>query len=246
MDFILIKQPAGLGDIFFLQKAIKTLAANKEQKVIWPLNSNFMYLTDYIQHDNILFVDKEQDFPFKQIYETRDEPSISSKDNDRVLFIPFINAEFCIGVRGMSNMQAKYPLVNMTSDDWQSYFTFKRNPEREKQMRDKYGIKEGEKFIFVNDLFASPPEMLRRNIDIKTDKKIIYNDGSPCHVFDFCWLFENAAEIHTIESAFCYIVEVLNTKAKLFMYSRMVNGRHQHKNFDYCQHVYKKDWEKIQ
>ena len=62
MNFVVFKQPAGFGDIFYLQKAAqKYLDENKI--VIWPVNSDFIYLREYIKKPNLVFVDKEQDFP---------------------------------------------------------------------------------------------------------------------------------------------------------------------------------------
>jgi len=243
--YILIDQPAGLGDIFFLQKAVKNLI-DLGNIAIWPVISNFSYIKDYIQYENLIFVNKEENFSYKEIFTECEikhiqKPLLIENLKESLIYIPFIRAES----PHMHGMKCKYPLVQNSSDNWQNYFKFERNIKRELELKEKYNIQDGEEFIFVNDLFASPPDMLRRNIDIKTKKKIIYNDGEPCHIFDYCWLFENASEIHTIESAFCYLAEVLDTNAKLFMYSRIINGRPQHNNFDYIDHVYKKNWFKI-
>jgi len=241
LKYAVIKQEAGLGDIFFLQKAAKTLI-NNGYKVIWPVQSNFAYLSKYIMHPNLVIVDETTDFEFKDVY-TEDEKGLCQYEIEgaEVLWIPFKYAP------GYPGMKAKYPLLGLNSNNWEKYFKFNRDKTREKQLKEKYEIQDGEEFVFVNNLFASPPNMLERPVDVNTDKKIIYNDGQPCHIFDYCWLFENASEIHSIESAFCYLVEVLDTKAKLFMYSRILpNGTHQHPNFDYVDHIYKKPWTKIQ
>lgn len=243
MKYAMIKQEAGLGDIFFLQKAAKTLI-NNGYKVIWPVQSNFAYLSKYIMHPNLVLVDETTDFEFKEIY-LKDEKGLVEYDIDNtpVLWVPFKHGL----LNGISSMKSKYPILGLNSNNWQKYFIFNRNKEREMQLKEKFGIKDGEEFIFVNDLFASPPDMIKRPVNVNTNKKIIYNDGSPCHIFDYCWIFENASEIHAIESAFCYIIEVLDTKAKLHMYSRIHrNGHHQHPNFDYVDHIYKKPWTKIQ
>ena len=46
-------------------------------------------------------------------------------------------------------------------------------------------------------------------MEISSNMKVIYNDGEPCHIFDYCWIIENAKELHLVESAFCYLVEKL-------------------------------------
>ena len=236
MKYALINQPAGLGDIFYLQKAVKLFLHN-DYTVIWPVIKHFEYIKEYIKYPNLVFVNKEDDFLFKDIYNKNyKQLTEESYDDYTVLSVPFVH---------VSEMKHKYPMINVKCDDWKDFFKFERNTERELALKQKYNIQDGEEFIFVNNIFASPPDMHTRNIPLNTDKKIIYNDGEPCHIFDFCWLFENASELHLVESAFCYLVEVLQTKGKLFMYSRVINGQQQHQNFNYINHIYKKDWIKI-
>ena len=246
---VLINQPAGLGDIFFLQKAAKYFS-DDGIPVIWPIEDHFMYLNDYINHSGIFYYPKTQEFPHKKIYKLDsifETYTFDEKNKKNVLYVPFVHAEHTM--MNMPNfesaMKCKYDFVQIDRKGWQEYFSFTRNYTREQQLRDYYKIKENEEFIFVNDLFASPPNMIRRNIKIDTNIRVIYNDGSPCHIFDFCWIFENAKEIHTIESAFCYIIEKLNTTDKLYMYSRKVNGFQQHPNFNYINGIHEKSWTKI-
>lgn len=246
---LLINQPAGLGDIFFLQKVVKYFSG-VGIPVIWPIEDHFMYLQDYISHPYIAYYSKTENFPYKKIYELNSILPILYHDDEtkkNVAYMPFVHAEYTMLNRPNfeSAMKCKYDFAQISRNGWQNYFTFTRNYEREHQLREHYKIKENEEFIFVNDLFASPPNMLRRNIKINTDIRIVYNDGSPCHVFDFCWIFEHAKQIHTIESAFCYIIEKLNTTNELFMYSRKVNDRQQHPNFNYIEGIHEKSWIKI-
>lgn len=236
MKYALINQPAGLGDIFYLQKAVKLFLHNN-YTVIWPVIKHFEYIKNYIKYPNLVFVNKEENFLFKDIYNKNYKQLMEESYGDySVLTVPFVHAV---------EMKHKYPMVNINCDDWKDFFKFERNHERELALKQKYNIQDGEEFIFVNNIFASPPDMHTRNIPLNTDKKVIYNDGEPCHIFDFCWLFENASELHLVESVFCYLVEVLQTKGKLFMYSRVINGQQQHQNFNYINHIYKKDWIKI-
>jgi hypothetical protein len=236
MKYVIINQPAGLGDIFYLQKISKLLLKNNFN-IIWPVISQFSYIKDYIKETNIAFVSEKEDFKYKNIYlKNYNELIQETHGDDTILSIPFVHVL----------MKQKYPMLNLTGEDWADYFKFERNTEREKQLKEKYKIADGEDFIFVNDIFASPPNMIKRDINISTNKKIIYNDGEPCHIFDYCWLFENASELHLVESAFCYLVEILSTKGDLYMYSRVINGKQQHPNFDYVNHIYKKNWNKIQ
>jgi hypothetical protein len=232
MKYAIIEQGGGLGDIFFLQKAIDSLLADG-WNIIWPVSEYFLYLSEYIKKENLKFYSMSEKYPFKEYFNISEKEikQIQIKE-DIVLYIPF----------GSIPMKEKYLLLNIQSNGWVDNFIFDRNLDREILLKNKYNIKDGEEFIYVNDLFASPPNMMKRNIVIKTDKKIVYNDGESCHIFDYCWILENAKELHLVESATCYLVEKLNTTDKLFMYSRKINDRPQHPDFRYVDHVYKKNW----
>jgi len=246
---LIINQPAGLGDIFFLQKAAK-LHANTGYNVIWPINPEFSYLNDYLKYPNIKYYSHESEFPLKEHFNKNVilKSKITLDDENMLYCIPFVHADYTMSLKSnfISSMKCKYPFINLSNENWADYFEFTRNKDRELNLKNRLGIGDNEEFIFVNNLFASPPQMLKREININSKCKIVYNDGLPCHIFDYCWIFENAKEIHTIESAFCYIIEKLQTTDKLFMYSRIVNGINQHANFDYIDGIHKKNWQKIQ
>ena len=242
MNYAVINQPAGIGDIFFLQKGIDSIISDG-WNVIWPVNKHFSYLNDYIKKDNLTFYNIEDDYPFKKDIDFKKNIPIEFIKNDNtVKYIPLDHAQH---INGISFMKAKYALLGISSEDWKNSFIFSRNENRENKLKQKYNIEDGQDFIFVNNIFASPPDTIIRDMEISSNMKVIYNDGKPCHIFDYCWIIENAKELHLVESAFCYLVEVLDTNAKLFMYSRIINGRPQHNNFDYVDHVYKKNWFKI-
>jgi hypothetical protein len=237
--FCLIKQPAGLGDIFFLQKAASHLIENGYQ-IIWPVADHYSWLGNYIKRKGISFVKESDDFPYKEYYH---HESLIITEN--FIFLPFECADRILQTLPM---KAKYPLVYMSSENWQDHFHFKRNKKREQKLKKHLGLKDGEDFIFVNDMLGSPPDIYHRPMDIHTELKIARNDMKlfdDFHPLDYCWILENAKEIHTVETCFCYLAEKLVTTDKLFMYSRMVNDRPQNKDFSYIDFVYKKNWKTI-
>jgi len=65
----LIKQPAGIGDIFACLKIAKTIQAETEyNRVIWPVASVYSYLNEYLIANDILFCKEEDSFDFKSVY----------------------------------------------------------------------------------------------------------------------------------------------------------------------------------
>ena len=61
----LIHQPAGIGDVFFLQYVVRKYMA-MGYHVIWPLKDEILWIKDYIL--DIEFCSKQDDFPGKQYY----------------------------------------------------------------------------------------------------------------------------------------------------------------------------------
>lgn len=54
----IIKQPAGIGDIFFCQKIAQSVREETEyKKVIWPVASTYSYLKDYMIAEDVEFID---------------------------------------------------------------------------------------------------------------------------------------------------------------------------------------------
>ena len=237
-----IRQPAGLGDIFFLQKAASYYIRNGFE-IIWPVIKHYEYIKQYNLNDKIKYIsfdDLSEDI--KKIY-TSDQ-ILSTND---YLYIPFDHA--CGIINDCDNfMDSKYKLLNITYKNWQDYVKFKRYPDKEICCREKFGLKPQEKFIFVNSLFASPPKIYKRNISIQSNIKIIEQKEEHLHeinFFDLSWILENAEEIHTVETSLCYLIECLKTTNKLFVYNRIIDGAPQHSNFDYIRKIYKKDWNYI-
>ena len=64
----LIRQPAGIGDIFFTQKIAKDLIS-KGYEVWWPVIQQFEFIKDYIKVDGLKFVTENENFPHKNIYQ---------------------------------------------------------------------------------------------------------------------------------------------------------------------------------
>ena len=118
MKTCLIYQPAGIGDIMFCQGIVKYYI-NKGYKVIYPLNSNLLYLKDYLAYQNLEFYDKENDFPFKEHY-NNSNPTILEGD-----FV-FLNLDMAHNhpTTSGSIMTSKYELVGLDPTIWKDNFTF--------------------------------------------------------------------------------------------------------------------------
>ena len=66
MKSCLIKQPAGLGDVFFLQKLAYTYR-EKGYKIIWPVRDDIFWVSEYIP--DVEWYKMSDDFPGKEWFQ---------------------------------------------------------------------------------------------------------------------------------------------------------------------------------
>ena len=81
----LIRQPAGIGDIFFIQKIAKTYI-NQGYEVWLPVIPQFEFIKDYIKVPNLHFVNETQDFPYKNWFNSGESTPIKVSEN--LIYLP--------------------------------------------------------------------------------------------------------------------------------------------------------------
>jgi hypothetical protein len=233
----LIRQPAGLGDIFFTQKIAKTVLKEKRaDQVIWPVIKEYFYLSDYLIGDGIVYVDENVDFPFKGIYIS--DPS-NIIDTEELLYIPLQRADRTI--KNLPIMQTKFGLVNMIYSDWDAFLEFKRNYEREKIL-EAY-IKPQKPYTLINDSFGSKDYAYlnnKRETAIKENAIFMKYLGFD-NIFDWLGLIEGAQEIHTVDTAWCYLFKKLGIK-NVTVYSRKPSDVN---FFKYVYDIFDPDWKYV-
>jgi hypothetical protein len=233
--YCLIRQPAGLGDIFFCQKIAHKVIEKYNCKVIWPVLKQYKYIKDYLAiPQGLEFYSNTDHFPYSNIFNT-----ISNvKQTTNFIYIPLQDADSLYPDFGL--MEAKYKMVNLCFNDWQNYFDFDRFKDREEKIWNHFNLKDEEKYNIINSKYGSLPNTLEIcNIKINNDYRIITLDSLGFdNIFDWCKVLENAEEIHTVNTSWCYLIEKLNTKAKLFMYMRGNQSNFEH----YTKGVFKKNW----
>ena len=202
----LIRQPAGIGDIFLCQKIANTII-QKGYKVVWPVIPKYLYIGDYICDKNIQFVDETGDFIRKDMYLTE---RIDPYKEDNFIYVPLMHADRKVSHPSM--LVAKYIYFGVDWQDWKSHFNFDRNYEREAKLRDY--LKIDGKFNLINRLYGTPPNSLQ-NPNIHVDngyRNIIIEPLEFDNVFDWCGLFEDAEEIHMVDTSFSLIMAKLGIK----------------------------------
>jgi hypothetical protein len=224
----LIRQPAGIGDIFFTQKIAKDYIS-KGYLVVWPVISQFEFIKDYIKVDNLMFVNENSDFPHKNIYqEGYSKPTVINV-NDVYLPIQHFDRH-----HDGSVMHAKYKLLNMDFEDWLDYFSFERNLEREQKLIDHFDVNDKE-FVFVNRMFGSPPHSKPCPHMGEFENSVEMEYLGWDNLFDWIGLFLKAKHIYTVETSILYIISKLGLK------NVTVYSRHSSPSFHQVEHIFDKD-----
>lgn len=211
----LIRQPAGLGDILYTAKiASQIITTNKAKRVIWPVSRVYDYIKDYIEIPGVSFVNEEENFNYKYIYE-RDVRGVSIIDD--VLFVNLQRADEVVPTSGYNKpMYCKYELVNLKFDNWYDFVRIKRNYDREKKVETALNLPSY--YNLVNRTFCTYPNPQKANIPTIVNELEIYHIDSST-IFDWCGVIEKCNEFHTVNTAFLYIAQILKIK-KVFVYPR--------------------------
>jgi hypothetical protein len=235
----IIKQPAGIGDIIFCQKIAKNFAEDGN-RVIWIVSPSYFYIKDYLIGD-IEYYSESEDFPHKDIYN-------SQNSTEDILVVDLQSADAFIRSchchrNSLAHGHMKYNRLGISYHDWQDYFEFKRNAERENRLIEKLGIDISKPYNIINNNFGTYPNYLSRN-DIYTlngFSNIYMEFIEGTHIFDWLKILENAQEIHTVETSFVYLLEKLDIN-NVSVYSRYpgIND-----DFSYMKDNFKSKWRYI-
>jgi len=208
----LIHHPIGIGDIFFLQY-IGRKYLELGYTVIWPIRSDIFWIKDYVP--DITFCLPEDNFSGKEYY-----------GQDLIIQSPqfvYLGLKKAHIWNDKYNhiMKSKYSLLNLDWNWWNEGFIFNRNFDKENDLYyNVLGLKDDSEYVFWNNMASVDNRTSDVIDDLKFNyPKIIlrYIDGY--NLFDWCKVFENALEIHTVHTGINYVLDKLNLKAeKYYMY----------------------------
>jgi|694.fasta_scaffold138673_2 hypothetical protein len=221
MKTCVIRQPAGLGDIFFCQKIAKKIQ-DQGYEIIWPVIPEFLWIKNYI--DGIVFCDINEQRPFEY------DIIFSLEDADKL----FPN---------ISVMEAKYKLADLRWDNWCDHFKFNRNVDGKEDalFYDVLKLTDNSKYALKNSHFASPPHEqiceAARQANVNGLQEICMSNIVGFTLLDWSKVIERAQTIHTVETSINYIIEKVNTTNDLHMYSKWNPA-----NFFHIKNLFKKPW----
>ena len=199
----LIKQPAGIGDIFFCQ-TIARYMMHHGYNVVWPVLPAIDWIGEYIT--DIYFPNIEMDFPGKDIYEN----GVGYVIEKEGAFISLATADMTHNDGKI--MRSKYSMLGMDHKEWQNYFRFERKLDKEDDLYyNVLGLKDDSEFAFINNLYNTDIRdsgyLSKDQFELPTvELRII--DGFT--LFDWCKVIEKAKKIYTINTAINYLIDVLD------------------------------------
>jgi hypothetical protein len=228
MKLCLFKQPAGIGDVFFCQKIARVMMQNRYQ-VVWPLRPDITWIREYIK--DIYFPSVEDMFPGKDIF----EHGAGCVIEENGAFISTATAD--ITHNDGKIMSSKYSMLGLDYSDWQEYFKFERNLDKERELYyNVLGLSDDTEFVFINNLYNTDiknSNLISRDNFILPVVELQIIDGYT--LFDWCMVLERAKKIHTINTSINYIIEVLDTS-----YDEYIIYAHDEKNKTEIDYLFKK------
>lgn len=219
---ILPMQYFGLGDVIFEQTLVRAF----NEPVLWGVQSNFIEGLQRAYPD-ITFIDTRLlniDWNRKSEYEISGAKVLPLRWADQMLGLPYLQC-----------MAAKYLLYGMAWEGWKDQAMWIRDTKKEMELSvllaSRHNI--NGQYNLVNTTFGS---------DSQLQIPIIVNNGLPTihmrtidgfSLFDWAYIIEHAATIHTVSTSIIYLLELLKLKAsEIHLYPRKPHEQ-DFRNVDY-------------
>ena len=193
-DTYVVDQPAGLGDIFFVQK-IAAHYVDRGYRVYHPVTRPMW--------DNGARQVKSRAQLGHDLHIPSDHIRLDLSNQPR-------QTQYDV-------MQSKYTGLGLDWSDWADFFHFARDPETEDALFERLGLGTGVPYILLNvnyslGQWAKTMRGPRRLIPDGWDGRVVdmHLTGS---VFDWCKVMENAQEFHSVDTCIQYITEKLELQA---------------------------------
>lgn len=218
-------QPRGLGDILFLVPLCRALVS-EGNTVIWPIDPEYFNIAKHFP--DIDFRDMDT---VKVNYESQ-TPDFTPYGR----LLPYRWAAELTGIGWKRCMQAKYELYGHSYLMWRE-LSWKRDYVKEKELAKLLGARGG--YVLINKNFARPDLHMEADIPVSGILMSIIPGYS---LIDWCGIIEGASEIHTANTAINYLIELMDIKVPVYMYSRVPIGEDQavcgEKGFEYTRELW--------
>lgn len=210
---LIILQAFGLGDCIFAQGVARKFI-EEGYNVIWPVKPQFI---DGLRHAYPLVIWIPDTIVKPELFDIKEDKIV-----DGIRIFPMRWADRLTNQDAKYWMRAKFDLAGMDWTKWKEGAMWKREYSREARLfYDEYKIERGEKYNLISNTFKTDAS---GKIDIVVDNglrnvEMKFVDGYS--LFDHSILIERAENIHAVNSAIFYLLELLELSAKqIHLYQR--------------------------
>lgn len=220
-------QAFGLGDVIFSMRLVEEISFEYGKcEIIWPVQKHFVEGLNRA-YPYVKFIDES--VISKHIFDIKQDTILDG----HIRILPIRWSDSIMKVPYKYVMKAKYDMYKMDWRLWRNAM-YQRSNEREQRLfKDVLGLKQGMGYCLVNQNFTSNASR-KSQIQPKTKMPIV--NVKPIEgysLFDWSYVIEQAAEIHTVGTSINYIIELLNIKAShVTLYKRLPLENH-YENYNY-------------
>jgi len=254
MKTCFIEQTCGLGDILLSIK-IANHFATLGHKIVWPVETVYNHISEYVSAPAVKFVDVTTDFEGKGVYQQFvSDKKTEITETDQYVHVPLKNSFFSQAGQAvlaetkyhdLANMHGKFKMCSIDHDNWQDEFTIVRNHEQEDKLFQALNL-EGRQYHLINKNFGTPPqwrEVLNHTIVTPSGMKEVHMQMyEEFTAFDWLKVFEKAAKIDTVSTSTFYLFEKIDLKCAPTIYSRNTPHRSDDENFGWLKQFARKTY----
>ncbi|MET3667018.1 hypothetical protein [Caulobacter sp. 1776] len=234
MKPVLIFQPGMVGDLFFIQKIVKTYAATG-RRVIMPVLRKHSWVYDTL----VMPPNVETPILDDEAFDFRDEMLFLS---DKIAMSPiegpnytYLSLFFCWRYAPEQTMDLKYQIAGVPMDDWADHVELKRDRDKEERLFRELGLDDGVPYCLINETCSSRTLPFPHKAPEK-EVRLRFVEGYS--LVDWSTVIERAARIASVDTSLVLLVEVLKIRgAPLHVVSR-----YEPPSFRELQNVLKLDW----
>lgn len=202
----------GLGDHIICNGLVRKLIKHDEEYTMFvkPHNRKTVQFM-YRDLQNLSFIEFD-DWQVIDFFSKNNIP-----DNDKIIAGFYSHP-------GSKNFEESFYLQHNLpiSVKWDDFYV-KRDSDKEKEIFEKFNVKENE-YVFIHD-DSSRSYIIDENLIVNKHLKIVRPiQGLTDNVFDYCYLMEHSLESHFIDSSFRLIFDSLKLRnTNIFYHIKMLN-----------------------
>jgi len=237
---LLINQPAGLGEIIWVQPIIEKYV-KLGFHVLFPVRSLYhAWVKKYLPRRNVEYLVAEDSHSFKDFMKEQ-RPYVSSK----FVYLPLVNSDTLFP--NAPAMASKYFLTNTPIGDYRNTIPKIRDLAREEELARSLGISETDDVILVTERWGNTLSSNQRPIRVPPRSsrfRIITIDCSEPNLvnfspFDWIGLIARAREIHFVATSFAFLADMYcGCTCEMHLYDR-VGAKESPKYLKLYEYVYR-------